>query len=359
VFTWWTNPTPGIKYLRADLPSGALGGTCLNFEEELRDPDNNGDLWAKHPHNTPGIWQLVSNYVRHRAMREQQLFAPAYLDIDDDYTQMHREYNAKRWVEFDREAPDLTTSSIECHRLTASVADGVIVTTPYLQSKYLELNDNVYICRNSVNPDDWPVIPPSTERDPDEFVIMFAGSPRPGDLNPLRRALEWAAKQPGVTVYMVHDLKLGFRGVKTTGWKPFNEYFNFISSLKPDLSLRPLETTEFAKSKSDLKILEAAMCGAYSLVQVWEPYSEWIADDKVMWAHTPQDWEKAIKYAVNNRDEIRHKADSLREQVIATRHIDIVKEDWLAVYDDMPLVEDIRPSVTPVGVFETPVGGLT
>ena len=349
MFTWWTNPTPGIKYLRADLPSSALGGTTLDIELELQ---RNADLWENHPPSTPGIWQLVSNAVRYQAVREQRLFAPVYLDIDDDYTQMHREYNAKRWVEFDRETPDLTTSSIECHRWCAEFVDGVIVTTPYLQSKYLELNDNVYICRNSVNPEDWPVIPPSTERDPDTFVIMFAGSPRPGDLNPLRRALEWAAKQPGVTVYMVHDLKMGFRGVKTTGWIPFHNYFNFISSLKPDLSLRPLETTEFAKSKSDLKILEASMCGAYSLVQAWEPYSEWISQDKVAWAHSPKDWEKEIKYAVNNRDDIRHKAVRLREEVIATRHIDVVKQDWLAILDDMPQVEDLRYSeYAPVGVL--------
>jgi hypothetical protein len=226
----------------------------------------------------------------------------------------------------------------------------VIVTTPYLKHQYDQLNDNVYICRNSVQPDDWPDIIPPLERDPDTFVIMFAGSPRPGDLNQLRRGMEWAAKQPGVKCYMVHDLKMGFRGVKTTGWINFKHYFNFISSLSPDLSLRPLETTEFAKSKSDLKILEAAMCGAYSLVQAWEPYSEWIAQDRVAWAATPQDWEKQIKYAVNNRDEIRHKAAAIREHVIATRSIDVVKYDWLRVLTQAPYVKDIRLS-TPVGVF--------
>jgi hypothetical protein len=344
MFTWWTNPTPGIKYLRADLPAGALGGVCLDIEVELSNRDNGGDLWKNHKPNTPGIWQLVSNQVRYMAFREQRLFAPVYLDIDDDYTKMHREYNAKRWVEYDYETPDLTTSSIECHRWVAGFADGVIVTTPYLRKQYLELNDNVYICRNSVNPDDWPIIESSIERDPDEFVIMFAGSPRPGDLKQLRRGMEWAAKQPGVKCYMVHDLKMGFRGVRTTGWQAFenNNYFNFISSLKPDLSLRPLETTEFAKSKSDLKILEAAMAGAYSLVQAWEPYSEWIKKDRVMWAATEKDWEKQIKYAVNNRDEIRYKAVELRKHVIETRSIDIVKNDWINVFLDAPYVEDIR-----------------
>jgi len=349
MFTWWTNPTPGIKYVRATLPARALGGACLDIERELFNATAGGDLWQNHTPNTPGIWQLVSNYVRLVAFREQQLFAPAYLEIDDDYTQFNPEYGAQRWVEYDYQTPDLTTSSVECHRYVAEIAHGIIVSTPYLRKRYLEYNDNVYVCRNSVDPNDWP---DPLERNPDEFVIMFAGSPRVQDLMQVRRGMEWAAKQPGVKCYMVHDLHLHFRGIKTTGWIPFenNQYFNYLSSLRPDISLRPLETTVFAKSKSDLKILESAMAGAYPIVQPWEPYSEWIAQDRVAWAATEKDWEKAIKYAVNNRDEIRHKAAELREHVIATRSIDVVKQDWLDVLSQAPHVEDIRELSTPVGV---------
>jgi len=354
MFTWWTNPTPGIKYVRADLPSRALGGVELDFARELFNAEYGGDLWMNHPRNTPGIWQLVSNYVRLVAFREQQLFAPAYLEIDDDYTKMYPEYGAKRWVEFDYQTEDLTTSSVECHRYVAEIAHGIIVSTPYLRERYLELNDNVFVCRNSVDPADWPEIPPSVERDPDTFVIMFAGSPRVQDLMQVRRGMEWAAKQPGVTCYMVHDLKLNFKGVVQAGWKPFenNQYFNYLSSIKPDISLRPLQTTHFARSKSDLKILEGAMAGAYSIVQAWEPYSEWIKEDRVMWAASEKDWEKQIKYAVNNRDEIRHKADELRKHVIATRSIDVVKQDWIDALAHAPKVEDIREfSEPPVGVL--------
>lgn len=337
MFTWWTNPTPGIKYLRADLPAGALGGRMLDIEVELSNPANAGNLWKNHMENTPGIWQLVSNQIRFQAFREQRIFAPVYLDIDDDYTEMHPAYNAKRWVEFDRETPDLTTSSIECHRWVAEFADGVIVTTPYLQKKYLELNDNVYICRNSVNPADWPE---PAERDPDEFVIMFAGSPRPGDLHQIRRGMEWAAVQPGVKCYMVHDLKMHWnRLIKLCGWIPFEKYFSYISGLKPDVSLRPLETSDFAASKSDLKILEAAMCGAWSIVQAWEPYKEWIAENRVLWAASPKDWEKQIKWCVNNRDEVRARAKEMREHVIATRSIDVVKQDWLKIAIEAPNVD--------------------
>ena len=349
MFAWWTNPTPGIKYLRATLPAGALGGVTLSIDEELTNPANNGDLWRNHPPSTPGIWQLVSNQVRLQAFKEQRLFAPVYLDIDDDYTQMHKEYNAIRWVEFDYETPDLTTSSIETHRHAASFADGVIVTTPYLKTKYDELNDNVYVCRNSVNPDDWPEPLP---RDPDEFVIMFAGSPRIDDLQRIRRGMEWAARQPGVKCIMVHDLNMRFKGVRTTGWVDFSNYFNFISALKPDVSLRPIQPHPFARSKSDLKILEAAMAGAFSIVEVMEPYQEWIAADKVLYAASPKDWEKAIKYCVNNRDEITARAAALREEVINTRSIDVVKNDWVKVALQAPQVEDIRchtPMTAPCG----------
>lgn len=338
MFTWWTNPTPGIKYLRATLPSDALGGRCLNIEEELRDKSNNGDLWAKHDPSTPGIWQLVSNQVRYRAMREQRLFAPAYLDIDDDYTEMHPAYKAFRWVEYDHQTPDLTTSSIECHRWAAQIADGVIVTTPYLQKKYLELNDNVFVCRNSVNPADWDTPEPKHPSDP--FVIMFAGSPRRDDLEQVRRGVEWAARQHNVKVIMFDSKSMHFKGIKNVGWVDnFEYYFTTLSGYRPDVSIRPLATTEFAKSKSDLKILEAAMSGAYPIVQAWEPYHEWIMAGNVGWAASAKDWEKEIKYAVNNRDEIRAKAVALREHVIATRSIDVVKSDWVKV------------ALSPVGVL--------
>lgn len=344
MFAWWTQPTPGIRYLRADLPASALSGRCLDFAIELVDMDNRGDkdLWKNHPRNTPGIWQLVSNRVRLMAMKEQRLFAPVYLDIDDDYTEMHPAYNAKRWVEFDYETQDLSTSSIECHRWAASFVDGVIVTTEYLASKYRELNDNVYVCRNSVDPTDWREPLP---RDPDEFVIMFSGSPRPGDLKMLRRGLEWAAQQKGVKVYIGGGLNMGFRGVKNVPWTRFEDYFDSLTDLKPDITLRPVENSEFAKSKSDLKVLEGAMAGAFPILQAWEPYKEWIAkgDDYCKWAASDKDWEKQIKWAVKNRDEVRAKAIKLREHVIETRSIEVTKADWIKVAIEAPQVEDIRP----------------
>lgn len=340
MFAWWTNPTPGIKYLRATLPAGTLGGVCLDIEDELADPNNNGNLWAKHPPDYPGIWQLVSNRVRNLAMREQRLFAPVYLDIDDDYTELYPEYAATRWVEFDHQTPDQTTSSVEAHRWSASFADGVIVTTPYLKQRYLQYNDNVYICRNSVNPKDWREPHPKTN---DEFNIVFAGSPRRGDLEQCRRGLEWAARQPGVNVTMIDCRSMRFRGVKYPNWiSDFSKYFDTLTDMRPDVSIRPLETTRFASSKSDLKVLEAAMSGAYPIVQTWTPYHDWIMSGMVGYASDSKSWEKEIKYAVNNRDEIRSKAAVLREHVIATRSIDVVKNDWVKVLVNAP---QVTPSV--------------
>jgi len=47
-------------------------------------------------------------------------------------------------------------TSVQGHRWIVEHAYGVIVTTRALEAEYRRLNDNVHVCRNSIDPDDWP-----------------------------------------------------------------------------------------------------------------------------------------------------------------------------------------------------------
>jgi len=320
---YWAQSTPGIRYVRVELPARATGGRVLEF----------GDAWySEAPESRPGpsVWQLVANRVRLHAMVQQQEHGMVYLEVDDDYTRFHRQYVRGAWVERDSDA-DSYVSSVECHRAAAELADGVIVSTPYLADLYGELNDNVYICRNGADPADWPELP---EREADEpFRVIFAGSPNPNDLMLVRRAMTWAAAQPGVEAHMICDYDPKWPGVRVHGWiDSLDRYRQVLVGLKPDLGLRPIELTPFSRGKSDLKVLEYAMAGALACVTPSDPYKDW-SGTEVLTAFDAKAWEQQVKWAVKNRDEVRERARAVRELILQTRSLDAIKEDWGAVED--------------------------
>ena len=74
----------------------------------------------------------------------------------------------------------------------------MIVATDELARAYRKLNPNVYVCPNSIEPADWPVI----ER-PDDGIFRvgwYASFSHADDAGLIRRAMEWASGQAGVEV---------------------------------------------------------------------------------------------------------------------------------------------------------------
>ena len=80
------------------------------------------------------------------------------------------------------------------------MADGIIVSTPHLQRAYSRFNE-VYLCPNSVDPDDW-----SEPEKIDDGVLRIGyaySSSHWYDLEYIFDALEYASRQKNVEVIMM------------------------------------------------------------------------------------------------------------------------------------------------------------
>ncbi|MCR4338820.1 MAG: hypothetical protein NUW01_02920, partial [Gemmatimonadaceae bacterium] len=212
--------------------------------------------------------------------------------------------------------------SYEAHvKIVRSKAcDGVIVSTPRLAEVYAPLGKPVYVCSNSVDPADWPDADP--EHQPDGVLrVGWAGSASHGyDLADVRRALDWASRQPDVEVVVMGQLDPGVQHRRIPWTDSLATYRASVSQI--DVMLCPLRPNAWSDCKSDVKALEAAMGGACSIVSRTEPYRPWWDGSAPGYsAASPKEFLKLVKHMVANRDEVRETARLAREYAITERNI--------------------------------------
>jgi Glycosyl transferases group 1 len=320
--TWWEQATPGVNYYRARMPAKHLPGrvvrldttdidTSLGFRRQV-----GAAVWM-FPGNITG-WLLMAE------MRTQGI--PVWVEVDDNYTRPSNTPGASGWLTT-RDLSGQDLYSFECHRaiVKSKAADGVIVSTRRLAEVYGRLHDNVHVCRNAVDPDDWPELDK-----PDDGVLRigWAGSDSHAyDLNDIRPALDWASRQKDVEVVLYGDLTLPVKHTRVKWTDSLEEYRKSLSRL--DVMLCPLRPGEWADCKSDVKALEAAMAGGCSVVSRTEPYHPWWEGDAPGYsAATPKEFLKVVKHLVANRDEARETARLAREYALAERNIRQTIREW-------------------------------
>ncbi len=166
------------------------------------------------------------------------------------------------------------------HRWIVEQADGVIVTGEALKEAYGEHNDNVHICRNSIDPDDWPEL-----QKPDDGVFRigwYASLSHDRDAPLVRKALSWASRQPNVEVVTI--------GLDPVGWGfakahyPWEHHVSLRDKLmRLDVGVSPILRTAMAEARSDLKVLEYAMGGAMTIASSEPPYAWTFATEIDRW----------------------------------------------------------------------------
>lgn len=217
-----------------------------------------------------------------------------------------------------------TPHTVQGHRWIVEHSHGVIVTTRALADYYGQHNDNVHVCRNSIDPDDWPE---PAERDETFRIGWYASQSHDRDEVMVRKALAWASRQPNVEVVNI-GLDPGWQiSRRQIGWQ------DDFRALRPelgrlDVGVAPLVGTPMTRYRSDLKALEYAMGGAMPFVQAEEPYHEWRDVEFARMCATPAEWADAIKWAVRNRDAVRAKAKQARDFVLEHRSFATEVKKW-------------------------------
>lgn len=112
---------------------------------------------------------------------------------------------------------------------------------------------------------------------------------------------------------------------------PVGEFPMRLASWRFDILLAPIEDIPFNRSKSNIKILEAAACGAAILVSDVGPYRQFCSLDKeldYLVCRKRTDWENKIIELSNQPDLREHLADVLTKVAMEHFNITTIAKEW-------------------------------
>lgn len=317
--TFWAQATPGVTYYRCDLPARYLPGKVLILKET--DVVSIGKDTFFPRQEGAAIWSFPGNTTRAILIAEMQdQGIPVLMELDDNYMVHPPVKELSQWYLTRAESGHGEYSYETCTDI-ARFCDGLIVSTPYLASVYKDINPNIHICPNSIDPKDWPSNP-SHQPNGVLRVGWAASDSHMLDANIIREALYWASHQKNVEVVImgIHPLisKFRFNYTHVPWYDKLHDYRQNLQKI--DVMLCPLHDTEWDRCKSDVKAMEAAMSGACSVVGETEAYKPWF-DQPVYVAKNIWDWKRILKFLVRNREEVAETSRLAKQYVIENRQI--------------------------------------
>jgi hypothetical protein len=249
-----------------------------------------------------GFWAAMVHGLQHKGHR-------VLMEADDNYFTVAPSMKNTGWAK--TKAKAIHGHSLEGHADILKWVDGCIVTTEHLAKQYRKHNKNVFVCPNTVDPIDWPK---RGKIDDGIFRIgWFASNSHVDDGKLVRRALEWASRQPNVEVLSMGyhpDWRFPHRHIE---WQDLPAYREALFAL--DVGVAPIIGTPWALCRSDLKALEYTMGGAALVLSDVAPYDLFTDNETCLKAKTPADFLKAIRHLVTNRDETKQLAANAKDYV--------------------------------------------
>lgn len=222
----------------------------------------------------------------------------------------------------DREKLDKAISTLDSRlKAFASISDMVTVSTEFLRKEYEDVNKNVVVLPNCVDPFDWEL---SEENGTGKVRILITGSVASNkDYENIIPLLEKLKERKDVQIILqalpadhpslkesreVYKPEIEFWNKYNVEWYPFmplTEYLEFIPKLKADIMLIPRHDNYFNRCKSNLKFLEASMAGLATVAQSFpdgqSPYEVNEKDrEHLILATTPEDWTEKVLELIDN-----------------------------------------------------------
>ena len=330
--TWFRQATPGTTYWRCHVPAKYLPGQVVAIEQDsltLETLEDGTELPHLKYADGALIWQFLGDDGRSRiALEMKRQGKLTLMEVDDNYLRHAPPLYGKHgsWTRTHAEAvANGTGYSIEMHKKVVPLMDGIICATDNLADEYADWNDNVYVCRNSIDPVDWEGFPERPESE--TLRIGYYGSPSHlKDYPRAKKALKWAARQP--------DVEVLFIGFSPPGWtgpvRPWEDkMFAARSHLADiDVGIAPLTQNPWANGKSDVKALEYSMAGVMPILEDCPCYSPW-KDAGWEWMPSSEaEWVDAIHDVVSMRDDVPLLAAEAKAYVLGERTIEHEIHTW-------------------------------
>lgn len=217
-------------------------------------------------------------------------------------------------------------------------ADLVTCSTEYLAKEYRELNPNVKVLPNLVNPDDWSK--PKRNKG-DKVRIGVVGSVAYyHDFQIVEDVLTKLDNDPRVQLVLfglhdkkkrkvnkqvnkVHKREYAFwdtlKNVEQAPWCDMIDYFDTLNDLELDIMMIPRKDNYFNKCKSNIKFLEASMCEIPVITNYFKdsPYEK--DGDYVVWT---KDWLKDLERLITNKKLRRDIGKKAKQYVLNAYNID-------------------------------------
>lgn len=325
----WLADHAGCGWYRVVLPLEQLRrhGVETVWASRMHSSHWESDIIVAQRTCLPGATQALQRIVRHKGKR------PAIvMELDDDLWRIDQSNPLSKGFYTDPTIRNNLTKNIE-------VADAVTVSTQPLAEIVSRWNKNVHVLPNTVPTEMFSWMP---GRYLDRVTVGWQGSPtHDGDwLRPgihLQRAFERvAADMPaGVTLEMhtVGEIPKHFPEVTPHRHSPWQEDLRaYYRLLDWDIALAPLADTPFNHSKSDIRVLEAAMLGFPVIASSVTAYRDaiqhgttgFLVENYGEWGK----WLRLLAHEPASREEMSAAA----RKWAATRAIDRVAPKWLEVY---------------------------
>lgn len=237
----------------------------------------------------------------------------------------------------------------------AEFADLVTCSTEFLAKEYRELNKNVVVLPNCVDPDMWPeplrnegekvrigiVGSTAYESDLEEFKPVLEALNKRSDVRLVLFGLPPKNEQTVKVIQPVHKKDYAFWESLNVEWQPLvkmKDYFETLNELRLDLMLIPRQDRYFNRCKSNLKFLEASMLEIPVIAQGFEtgdsPYQQNIEDTKYMTVVTnPKNWMREIETLIEMKDIRKNMGKNAREYVIENYSIEKHINQWENAYE--------------------------
>lgn len=240
-------------------------------------------------------------------------------------------------------------------------ADLVTTTTEVLAKEYRELNSNVVVLPNCIDPDVWPE---PLKNDTDKVRLGFVGSVASNsDYEGMRDTLKLLSERDDVQIVVlglppqdpdkqdteaviVRDMykkDYDFWNSLNIDWHPFvpvADYIDSLNSLKLDIMVIPRKDDYFNRCKSNLKFLEASMLKIPCVVQGF-------ADGLSPYQVNPEDknycdivldntkWMDYLEPLIQNKELREEKGQKAYEYVLENYNIETKIDLWTKTYQNL------------------------
>jgi glycosyltransferase involved in cell wall biosynthesis len=205
-------------------------------------------------------------------------------------------------------------------------ADVVMVTNPVLATKVAPYHRNIVVVPNAL-PFDTGQFSRSTF-DNGREIVYVGGFGHENDLRIIRDAV------PREQFVIAGDPGPPFDEVISPSWQRIREAFSF-AEFRPALeisqymqhydgrciSVAPLVNTDFNRSKSNLKTLEAGAKGLALVASPIHPYYNDVDKGVVLYASNHDEWENILKKLLTDRQFLSERREALMEHVRKYYHI--------------------------------------